>query len=438
MKRKVIWIVAAVAALLLCGCNMTVDEMYQLPKRSEEFTNLQSVINESMAGLEYSAPLSGEHQQTVQMADLDGDGEVEYILFAKGATEKPLQIFIFSGDGEDYRLVDTVECSGTAFEQVEYVQMNNAPGYEMVVGRQLSGQVVRSVSVYSVVNGQMEQLIATNYSKFLCNDLDGDGRSELLVLKPGDSDSDNGVAELYSIAGDTVNRSAEVNMSAPADKIKRIIQGKLEGGQTAVFVASDVDGSAIITDVFAVVNDLFTNVSFSNESGTSVKTLRNYYVYADDIDNDGILELPSLINMNIPDDALVTQDQHIVRWYSMTTDGREVDKLYTYHNFVGGWYLELDDAIAECFTIMQKGNSYEFSIWDPEKSASELLMSVYVLTGQKREELAVQDNRFVLHRTDSTVYAANLEVSSAAYGVTKDSLIRGFHMILQDWKTGET
>ena len=63
------------AVLILSGCGMrTVHELYQLPKRSEEYNNLQSAIDSVMNGLEYCAPLFGQHLQTVQMADLDGDG----------------------------------------------------------------------------------------------------------------------------------------------------------------------------------------------------------------------------------------------------------------------------------------------------------------------------------------------------------------------------
>ena len=440
MNRK--WkllLVLGMAVLLLCGCNVsTVEDLYCVPKRSEEFTNLQSVMDKAMIGLEYSSPQSGEHQQTVQMADLDGDGEEEYLLFAKGSAEKPLKILIFSGDGEAYELMDIIESNGFAFDQVEYIRMNDRPGYELVVGCQVSDQVLRSVSVYTMVGGQMESVLTDNYTKFLCTDLDSDDLSELFVLKPGAADSDNGVAMLYSFENGAVERSHEVGMSRPADKIKRIMLGRLNDGETAVFVASDVAESAIITDVYAAVNDQLTNVSFSNESGTSVQTLRNYYVYADDIDNDGILELPSLITMKKTEDSTAADDQYIIRWYAMTADGAEVDKMYTYHNFVGGWYMELNSEVASRFTVTQKGSTYEFSLWDEGFTTAEKLMSVYVLTGQKREEQAVADNRFVLYRGESTVYAANLEVASAAYGMTRESLINSFHLILQDWKTGVT
>ncbi|MBQ3541814.1 MAG: hypothetical protein IJA45_01650 [Oscillospiraceae bacterium] len=438
MKQAMkVMIVIALLAGVLCGCSMhTISELYCLPMRSEEYTGLRSAIDQIMNGREYSAPISGENRQTVQSTDLDGDGIVEYILFSKSLDEKPLQIFIFSLDGEDYVLLDRIDCNGSAFEQVEYVQMNDRPGMEIVVGRQVSDQVLRTVSVYTLVNGQMEQVLSSGYTKFLCSDLDKDNLSELLILRPSSANPNNGIAEMFGFEGSTMERSPEINMSGSAESIKRIMLGTLNDGVHAMYVASSVDNSTLITDIYAVVDGIFTNVSFSNESGTSVQTLRNYYVYADDIDSDGVLELPSLITMKTTE-TNETEQQYLIRWFAMTSLGQEVDKQYTYHNFVGGWYLQLDKTLAPRITVSPKGNSYEFSLWDESLSQTEKLLTIYVLTGQKREEQAVEDNRFVIYKTDTTIYAGNLEVASAAYGISRESLIQSFRLILQDWKTGE-
>lgn len=437
-KRPYILMLLLVAALLLSGCGLyTVSELYCLPARSEQYTNLQSVMSKAMSGMEYCAPVSGDNQQTVQTVDLDGDGVTEYLLFAKDTSDKPLKIFVFSGDGSNYELLDTIESPGTAFDRVEYVKMDNAPGYEVVIGRKVSDQVVRSMSVYTLRAGQVEQIMSANYTEFVCSDLDADKKSDILVLHP--SDGSSGVAVVYSMNNGTLERSQEVTMSEPVDNIMRIMSGKLDDGVPAVYVASAVSGSSgIITDVFAIKDGSLTNVSLSSESGTSVQTLRNYYVYADDIDNDGVLELPSLITMKQTQDHDNSTSQYIICWYAMTSDGEKVPKLYTYHNYLGGWYLELDGSIADRFTVTQKGSSYEFSLWDETLTQTEKLMTVYVLTGQRREEQAVAENRFVLHRGEATIYSADLEMASAAYGMSKDSLVSSFHLILEDWKTGET
>lgn len=440
-------LLAAAAALscLLSGCAMrTVEQMYCLPKRSENYHNLQSAIDKAMGGLEYCAPLSGENQQTVQMADLDGDGLTEYLLFARGSGEKPLQILIFRQETDGaYGLAETISCSGSAFDQVEYVQMDGQGGYELVVGRQISEQVLRSVSVYTFTAGAGEQLLTANYTKFLTCDLDREGNAELMILRPGQTETDNGVAELYSFRDGAAERSTEVGMSEPVDKLKRIMTGKLQGNVPAVYVASTVGDNAIITDIYALVDGKFTNVSWSNESGTSVQTLRNYYVYADDIDDDGVLELPSLVNMVSGAKERTVEQQYLIRWYAMGLDGSETDKMFTYHNFLDGWYLQLDSEIAERFTVEMERDSadvtrYCFCLWNEDYSQSEKLMTIYTLTGTNREVAATEENRFTLYTGESTIYAARLEAASAAYGISQEILTRAFHMIRMDWKTGET
>ena len=437
VKKGIFWILVIGMAALLCGCNIrTIDELYCPPNRSEDYMNLQTAMNAAMTDLEYHAPISGENQQNVQMTDLNGDGVMEYLLFARGNGEKPLKILIFTCVDDEFILVDTIESYGTAFEQVQYVKMSEREGYDLVVGYQVSNQVVRTVSVYTFSNSHMEKVLTTGYSRFVCQDLDNNGLSELLILRPAEDVTQAGIAELYRMSDGVIERFPEVSMSEPVDHIKRIMVSRLNDGLSAVYVASEVDGSAVITDIFAVPGGKFANISLSNDAGTSVQTLRNYFVYADDIDNDGILELPSLIP--VANSSNSSQDiQYLIRWYAVSSTGAMTDKMFTYHNFVGGWYLELDGKLAPKMYVTQLGNSYEFYVL-PESEEPVKLMTVYGFTGQQREEQAVSDNRFVLYRTDSTVYAAHLEVASATHGMSKESLKNSFHLIVQDWNTGET
>jgi hypothetical protein len=439
VRRKLKIFSVVLAALLLTGCSMrTLDELYRVPRRSEAYNDLQSAIDRSIGDREYCAPLSGENLQTVQMADLDGDGTQEYLLFSKGNSDKPLQILIFRLENEEYVLADMIQSTGGAYDVVEYARVDDKPGYELIVGYQISNQVARSVSVYSFRGGKAVLLMSTNYTKFVPYDINADGRSELMVLHAGESDEASGVAELFYYAGGVMERSNQASMSETVDQLKRIVTSRLHGGQPAVYVASAVGESAIITDVFAMVDGYFTNVSFSNESGTSVQTLRNYYVYADDIDDDSVVELPDLITMRSPADLNIATMQYLIRWYAMTAAGDEVDKVYTYHNFQDGWYMTLDSSWAARVAVLQRGNAYEFYVWDEAFSNAQKLITVYTFTGADREEQALRDNRFVLYKSDKVVYAADMDVSSAAYSITQDTLLRSFHLIHQDWKTGET
>lgn len=439
MKSVKKLVLVLTAALLLTGCTRTVDQMYCLPKRSDAYNNLQSSIDSAMSGLEYCAPLSGENRQTVQMADMDGDGEDEYLLFAKSnQEERPLRILVFRKVEGSFENVDTVECNGTAFDLIEYVDMNGDGGMEIVAGRQLSDQVIRSASVYTYRNGELEQILTANYTKFLTADLNEDGLGDLFLLGPGLTETDNGVAELYSMGSGIMERYNEVDMSQPVDKLKRILVGKLEGGQAAVYTACMVGDTALVTDAYTLKDGLLSNVSFSVESGTGVQTMRNFYVYADDIDDDSVVELPCLIEMKPLADTEITDTNQLIRWYAMTPDGIEINKMYTYHNFVGGWYMQLSGDWAQRVSVTTYGNHFVFYVWDQAYLTCEKIMTVYVLSGQNRIEQARESDRFVLFETDSVVYSAALESDVAAYGIDQETVKKSFRLIHEDWKTGET
>ena len=438
MKKKAIMILLLAAVLLLSGCMRTVGEMYRIPKRSDAYNALQLAVDEAMLGMSYCAPISGENRQTIQIADLDGDGISEYVLFAKSTEEKPLRIMVFRNDHGSFVHTDTVECNGTAFDRVEYVDMDGEGGMEIVIGRQLSDQVIRSASVYTFQDNELIQMVSVNYTKLMTVDLDGDNISELFLLRPGQTDGDVGIAELYRVRDGVMERYNEAAMSQPAEKLKRMIVGKLDGGKPAVYAASAVDENSLVTDAYTIYEGKLVNVALLNKTGTDVKTMRNFYVYADDIDKDSVIELPSLIPMKARRSMDPVDAHQLIRWYAMTPEGEEVDKMYTYHNFVDGWYLQLDSAWANRLYVEMTDNAYEFYLWDTSYKTSEQVFTIYVLTGQNREEQGNAEKMFTIHRTDSVVYAGKMEQCAEGYGLTDEQVIDHFRLIQQEWKTGET
>lgn len=98
MRRNRMCCLGVLAALLtlLSGCMLkTVDQMYCLPRRSEEYHNLQAAMDQVMSGLEYCAPLQGENQQTVQMVGPDRGRSVGSSGICQGSGRAPSENFHF-------------------------------------------------------------------------------------------------------------------------------------------------------------------------------------------------------------------------------------------------------------------------------------------------------------------------------------------------------
>ena len=421
-------LLAAVLALLLCGCSMpTVDELYCLPKRANSDSNLQEVIDEAMDGLQYYAPIAGTNQQTVQAADLDGDGKDEYLLFARDSSEKPLKILIFSEVAVGYVLMDTIEGYGFAFEFVDYADVDDRPGVEIIVGRQVSDQVVRSVSVYRFTSGFSRQLMTASYSRIITEDFDGDGREDLFLVGPGQAEDRPATAVLYSYQDEQFRRSAEVNLSAPAEALKRVTFSKLADGTPAVYASFALDENNLVTDVFTAKGRQVEIVM----SGIKTGTLNNYYVYPEDIDSDGTIELPKLLSMPVIDGG---QPQYLIEWQSLDPSGVFVEKLLTYHNHRAGWYLRLNSQWKTKLTVLQSEDAFAFCILEDDGSMTELF-SILVLTGPDRQEQAKQEGRYLLHSGETEVYALALDKENTQLDVQE--LISSFRLIRMDWNNEE-
>ena len=130
--------------------------------------------------------------------------------------------------------------------------------------------------------------------------------------------------------------------------------------------------------------------------------------------------------------------EHLIRWYALGSDGSEHDKCYTYHNYLEGWYMKLEDKLVDRLCVVPEDTGrYAFCMWNWDYSQLETLWTVYVLTGEDRSNVAAEDGRFVLLKTDSVVYAAYLEDAGIQAGITQENLNNSFFLIQSDWKTGE-
>lgn len=431
--KKLLVILGLALILLFSGCAIkTVDEMYCLPRRSEDYDRLQGAIDRVLGSLSYCAPIQGENRQTVQFADLTGDGEAEAIVFAKGTDENPLKIFVFEKQDGVYTDIAALKFPGTAFTQVEYVQMDGLPGLELVVGRQMGAELLHSLSAYAFREEGAAPVFTAGYTHYITADLDSDGCQEVFLLRPG-SGGVSGVAELYRAVGGRMEPAQEAAMSVPVEGLKRIAEGGLWGGSQAVFVASSYDEQTIITDVYAVVDGRFTNISLSPDAAASVRTIRDYGVYACDLDADGLMELPALRRRE-PGGVL---PQSFIRWYNLSPSGEEHEKAFTYHNYAQRWYVLLDGSWNGQVRV-QPEESREKAVGYAFVLGGRPVFAVYAYTGENRQTDAQAEDGFILGSTEEVTFGGVLLEGAEEAGVTRQSLTQAFHFIRQDWKTGET
>jgi hypothetical protein len=416
-------------AWILSGCGLkTVEQLYCLPERSEADQDLQAVIDDAMDGLTFSVPMYGDNRLNVQAADLDGDGVVEYLAFATDHSEKPLKILIFCQLASGYVLMDTIEGYGFAFDFVEYAQLDDRPGLEIIVGRQVSDQVARAVSVYRFSSGISKQLLSVGYSRLSTCDLDQDGKKEIFLLNYGAAENGSGLVTLYSYQEGEMQRSSEQPISSAASDFERFTSGTLEDGRPAMFVTCEKDDMTLVSDVFVMNEGNIHPVV----KGISTKPLQGYRVYPFDVDGDGITEMARLLPMPNTGGA---KQQYLLQWYSLDEKGTETEKRYTFHHYADGWYVTVNKDIIDKLAVEQTEEVTTFCLFENGKRTP--LVSVQALTDKDREEQAKQDGRVILYKGNAVIYTAIIEEKTQEMGLTKEILQEAFYPIRAELMTEE-
>ena len=435
--KKAALVLLAAVLLLLSGCMRSVEELYAPPRQSAEYYDLQNQIEQVLSsGAEYCAPVSGDRRQAVQLADLDSDGQEEAIVFFRTQGEKPLKIYIYKKTDENYREYAIIEGDGSAFASVDYRQIDTALGLELVVGRQVSDQVPQALSVYTLNGEHVTELLSVSCIRHTLADLDGNGLQDLLVFRSAE-DSGVGLTDYYSWEGTNLELVGSADMTAALthDSIRRIVGGMMQPDTPAVFVANTYEESTIVTDVFTLSGGEFINVSALGENAEDAGRVRYRSVYAVDVDGDGLIELPSTVQLP----KLGGEDAptyYKIRWYNLRPDGSREYKRSTFHNYTDGWYIELDPAWERDLAVdyvrdPQQLPCYRF--FRLEGDAAHERFVIYAFTGSDARTLAESGGRFVLGEKGDVVYAGQIY----GEGVTEEQITSAFHFISTDWKTGE-
>lgn len=413
-KQSKVLLLILTMSMLLSGCVMrTVDELYCLPKRSQADNDMQAVIDQAMVGMSYCAPLYGENRQMVQAADLDGDGIDEYVVLARSGYQKPLKILIFGQYALGYELTDTIESYGTAFDFIQFSNVDDYPGVEIVVGRQMGDGVVRSAAVYRFADGKTQQLLEIGYTKFLTCDMTADGRSELVAIRPGETRDVISSAVLYRYEEGQLRNSSQLDISVSSDNIKRMETVVLQDGNLAVLVVSEEQDSQMM-ELFAFLGGKLSHVY----GPTVVNRLHNNFVYPIDSDGDGDTELPELIPMQ------GSEEDAWILWFGVNAQGLRTDGMYTYYSYADKWYIHIDRSWIGNLNITRSEGICTFS--NREK---ETVMTIYALTGANRKEQAQQLGGVVLGSSEYITFAATIGPGAQELGITEQRLKQMFYPI---------
>ncbi len=349
LKKFAIVILVFVLCLSLSSCNISigsVDALMRPPKLSGDNSLLQVAFERTLGKSDtvvMKTAVSGDNRSSFMFFDLDNDNVDEaFVFYSDPAVDEMAKVGIFKKIENEWELVSSIKGQGEDIYEVNFADINGDDTFELILcwlyttDAENNAQNVISVAserimtVYKYSENSTTLLKTETFSKLLVDDFNGDGSDDLLLVNIDLLNTENRTTarflsfdENYVITLDTIvaiSGLLEVfNMTVDTVKVD-------SQDHTRIYIDGTITESAAITEVIEIDHSTFEfslPLYENNISGKPV-TLRDSRTSSVDIDNDGIVEIPTLENLpygeRISDDTEKPIPLNLTVWSELSDD----------------------------------------------------------------------------------------------------------------------
>lgn len=435
MKKRLF--ILTLLLVFLTGCTYQMgDGLLSLPRLPEEYVGLQKLYDEILAeGAAYVSAKSGANRQSVQLADFDSDGENEVVSFFKNA-DGTFSVYIHKKFDETYFEIGKADGVGKNIRSVDYINMNAMGELALLVTWDLEDSLQSALSVYSVRDGEMQNVLDLQYLSYYVTDMDLDAQDDIIAVSRDSGEQFNSVA-MYSFDGSKCEVKGKTQLSIESDKVVNMVAGLTTSGKRAVYIDSSTLESEYVTDIIYCQNDgALMNESIDTESGSANVTKRHINVYSSDIDNDGIVEVPLAKMFTGYTDPLSSDTRWKINWSEIETGKIVNNSMNTFHNSLEGWFFILPEkwdtdvsaAIVNESNVSQTTFFVPYEIADDNYSMlydeTNSLVTIYAVSADNADTF-IRKNRDVtiIKETETTVYGYKVyDNGMSKYAVTAEDV----------------
>ena len=352
--RKLLVCMILLACVLLSSCDSSkiirpVESLLAPPLYHEEYKELVDAFYEKTGkDIVFCSPQEGDYRSAIIVEDIDSDGENEALIFYRDNADSSVARMSYLNvvDG-NWVSRGTYNGYGNEIKKTFITDMDGDGNCEFVVIWSVSGVSTSNImSVYRTSYSFDEYKEISNEMCTVCEvaDVDGDAAEEIFYLNQV---TVSGISQRYArvmkISGETVVLMGEVKVDPNISSYTSVKTEKSSGDAPLKFYIDALKGdSQMITELIYWDNEMAELCApfLNGETMANTDTLRYEPIASADINNDGIIDIPSQNRVlgNEADEGNV----YVTDWINYSDDEiRTIDT--TVVNFVDGYMIHLDE-----------------------------------------------------------------------------------------------
>lgn len=362
---------ACLSCLAMTGCtalNFTVDGLLNAPKLTSEQSEIHQALIESVgSNITLKYPKNGENRSAYVIANIDDEPTDEAIVFyeytSNGSEEDGLRVNILDKNDEGkWHSVKELAGAGTDIDQVIISPMGNGNQIDVLVGYQNLANDDKTLEIYSYSDGDFKRVGLDTYSILQPLDINNDGYNELITVQRS-TKSDTGAvsakASMLRMQNGEITRDEGIDMCDNVTSYVSTRTGVIDGGRKAIFIDGLTSSGELQTEIiYYRYSSLQDPMQLRSEKLLPLCTRPAGY-YSEDVDSDGVVEIPSTAPMIGYENAVADDMLYMTTW-NVYKDFYSLEAKYTgFYSISDGYFLTFPNRWNDSVTVKKDADTGE-------------------------------------------------------------------------------
>lgn len=335
---KHFWLIILTAMMfLLCSCEtieLNPEKLYEPPKLSQKHKEIYKAIEEKI-GQDYilKYPGSGDYRSAIVLSDIDADGTEEAIVFYGKQDSSTARIIVLDDKDSGWTVTCDVTGYGENIDRLILADIGGNGKTSVIVGFNQNNINDKTMIIYEYTDNRLELVYIRDYSELSVVDIDMDQINDIVVLNNNYA-THNAYARILKKVNGVITEVDESYMNEDVVQYVNIQSGKIKNGNAAVYVDSKLASGSLMTEVLTVENGSLVNKIYGMDNELVENTIRDSSLGFQDINGDGIFEIP--VRRPLPDSGNV----YVTYWQQLDSDSL-VTVTKTLDNLEAGYRIEM-------------------------------------------------------------------------------------------------
>jgi hypothetical protein len=411
MKRRFFaFLLLCVAVLSLTGCTsfVGVENLLSPPALEGDQQEIYTALCKTMTSTpDLIYPVKGNYRSAITILNIDKEETEEAIAFysiSASATTgtnvtMPLRVNVLDKQDGEWVSVYEMGIDADEIEKIDLLHTDDA--VYLVIGYNYSTSSEKLVQAYQFkdhILSMVKSFSAINYE--VC-DLDEDGADEIVKLvsktraATEETPEENYIeAQLVQVTGKQFMSSGFAAMYPTVTEYAAVNIGKLYDGKTAIYLDGIV-GSQMISEILFCDDDgKLENLIYTDDPELAATRLgytqRQSGIYSQDINGDGIYEIPQTVVVTGYEDKERYEQVYYTCWRNFTQGGGQHSYM-SYTDYSLGYVFRLPTAWDKRVTLEVSSADHEVTFYEYDAEGGERGLPILSIRVMSRSDYESDD-----------------------------------------------